>query len=209
MLDKELCIAKCTGTLHNFAMLQKIQGRAEYDLEYIRRAMERTVGVSAVSGRGGMLMGGIGCLVGCLAFLEQGIQAQLAVWIAAAPLALACGTIASILKMRGTQVHWDPIRRFLLCLGPSLVVGALLTWRMWDLSSFTLIAPTWMLLYGAGVLAAGTYAVSTVSQVGIAFLILGAVALVASETWHNALLTASFGMVHLVFGWRLYRAHGG
>jgi len=44
---------------------------------------------------------------------------------------------------------------------------------------------------------------------GMAFMALGAVALVAPPTWRDALLAAGFGGLHVIFGIVIAWRHGG
>jgi hypothetical protein len=66
-----------------------------------------------------------------------------------------------------------------------------------------------MLLYGAAVVSAGTYSVRSVPVMGAAFMILGAVALIAPPSWVTLLLIAGFGCLHIMFGLWIARRHGG
>jgi hypothetical protein len=66
-----------------------------------------------------------------------------------------------------------------------------------------------MLLYGAAVIGAGTYSVRSVPVMGTAFMILGAVALVAPAPWITGLMIAGFGGLHIAFGLWIARRHGG
>ena len=195
--------------MQSWGMILDLASKAQEDLSFIRSAMSRVANVSSVSGLGGMLMGGVALLAALSAQLEVSLTSQLAIWLYAAPPAVLLGTWATIRKARSAPVHWDPVRRFLLCLVPVMAVCALLTWQLWQYELWLLIAPLWMLLYGCGVLAAGTYAVASVSYVGVCFLSFGLLAMFSPPSWHNALLAASFGGVHIVFGWRIYRHHGG
>ena len=190
-------------------MISDIQSKARDDLSFIRNAMSRAANVSSVSGLGGMLMGGIAFLAGVVAAAQPTQSSMLATWLLAAPVAAFAGAGATFHKARSNPMHWDPIRRFQLCLIPVLIVGALLTWQLWQRQVLDLITPIWMLLYGCGVVAAGTYAITSVIYVGACFLIVGIGALVAPMEWHNALLVATFGLANIVFGWRIYKYHGG
>jgi hypothetical protein len=192
-------------------MLFDLQQKAQQDLQFIRQAMERAEGVSSVSGLGGMLMGLTALLTAAVAIQESSLRAQLSIWITAAAFAVVIGALASWRKAagEGLALHWDPLRRFLLCLVPVIAVAAMLTWRLWETPSIDVVPALWMMLYGAGVLAAGTYAVVAVRMLGACFIALGAVAIVCPVAWSNGLLAASFGGLHVLFGWWLYKRHGG
>jgi hypothetical protein len=188
-----------------------IQQKAEQDLRFIREAMARVEGVSSVSGLGGILMGAIALSAAAVAANKIALDEQLYVWVMAAIVASITGSLACWHKANktGSLVHWDPIRRFLLCLVPVIAVAALLTWRLWESEAIVFVPALWMMLYGCGVLAAGTYAVGVVLTLGGCFIVIGACSLVLPVEWSNALLALSFGGLHIVFGWWLFKHHGG
>jgi hypothetical protein len=67
----------------------------------------------------------------------------------------------------------------------------------------------WLLLYGAGLVAAGAWSVATVPQIGAAFMALGAAALLGPAEWGDWLLIAGFGGLHVAFGAIVGWKHGG
>lgn len=191
-------------------MLLDLQQRAEHDLRFIRSAMARAEGMSSVSGLGGIWMGGVALVAAVLADARPTLPEQLLIWIGAAAVAVPLGTLACWRKGRrgGLFIHWDPVRRFLLCLVPTIAVAAVLTLRLWS-SEPTLIPAIWLMLYGCGVLAAGTYAVGAVVALGAAFIGLGVASLLLDPAWSNTVLAAGFGGLHIGFGFWVYRRHGG
>ena len=74
---------------------------------------------------------------------------------------------------------------------------------------FDLLPGVWLLLYGAGLVAAGAWSVRTVPVIGAAFMALGTAALLLPAGWGNWLLIAGFGGLHLAFGIIVGRQHGG
>lgn len=191
-------------------MLLDLQQRAEHDLRFIRSAMARAEGMSSVSGLGGIWMGGIALAAAVLAASRPALQEQLLIWIGAAAIAAPLGAAACWRKGRrgGVFIHWDPVRRFLLCLVPAVGVAVILTLRLWS-SEPALIPAVWLMLYGCGVLAAGTYAVGAVVALGAAFIVLGAASLLLDAAWSNVVLAAGFGGLHIGFGIWVYKRHGG
>lgn len=185
--------------------------RAEADLRFIRGAMERSGSFTAVPGRGGMAMGVVALAAAAGARFVGGGDAWVALWAATAVVAVTIGAVAMRRKAarEGIALLAGPGRRFLLCLCPSLVAGALLTAALARSGQVELLPGAWLLCYGAGVVAAGALSPPVVPVTGAAFLVLGAVALVAPPAWGDALLAAGFGGAHLVSGYLVARRHGG
>lgn len=188
-----------------------IQEQAEDNLRFIRSAMERAERVSAVSGAGAMAMGVLALLAMAVSTASTDLSQQLLVWIGTAFVAGTTGAVACTLKARknGMPFFADPGRRFLLCLIPSLLVGVVLTATLLPGPQASLLPGLWMMLYGAGVLAAGTYAAPPVMNMGGGFLVIGVFTLALPESWANVLLGLSFGGLHLFFGYQVFKHHGG
>jgi len=184
--------------------------RAAADLEYIRGAMERSGSFTAVPGMGGMAMGVVALVAAATARLA-GPGAWLAIWLATGVVGLTIGlvTIRQKAASEGMSLLAGSGRRFLMCLGPSLLAGALLTAGLARAGELELLPATWLLCYGAGVVSAGAFSVPIVPATGGAFLALGALALAAPPGWGDALMALGFGVVHLVAGFLVVRRHGG
>src|SRR5262245_8606911 len=185
--------------------------RAAADLEFIRGAMERSGSFTAVPGRGGMAMGGVALVAAAAGRLVDGRAAWLGVWVAAAFAAMAIGlvTMRGKAARAGTSLFAGPGRRFLMCLAPALLAGAVLTVGLARAGESDLLPAAWLLCYGAGVVAAGAFSVSIVPATGTAFLALGALALAVPPGYGDALMALGFGGVHLVSGYLVARRHGG
>jgi hypothetical protein len=184
--------------------------RAAADLEFIRGAMERSGSFTAVPGRGGMAMGVVALVAAASARLVRP-EAWLAVWLAAAFVGLAIGLLTMRQKAasEGLSLFSGAGRRFLMCLGPALLAGALLTAGLARAGELELLPAVWLLCYGAGVVSAGAFSVPIVPAIGAAFLALGALALAAPPSWGDALMGLGFGGVQLVAGFLVARRHGG
>lgn len=189
--------------------------RAAADLRFIRGAMERSGSFTAVPGRGGVAMGavalGAAAASHALASSGSGPDVRLAVWVGAAVVAAAVGGLAMRRKAaaEGASLLQGPGRRFLLCLGPAMLAGALVTTALVRAGQHDLLPAVWLLLYGAGVVAAGAQSVAIVPATGAAFLALGALAVAAPPAWGDAIMAAGFGGVHIVSGLLVARRHGG
>src|SRR5215470_7222101 len=116
-------------------------------------------------------------------------------------VATACGLLAA----------WQPTRlRWLAAwLAPAVVSGALLSGALVQSDRFDLLPGTWLLLYGAGLVAAGAWSVQVVPLIGTAFMLMGAAGLLLPFPWNNWLLIAGFGGLHVAFGVIVGRKHGG
>ena len=196
-----------------------LHNEAANNLRYIRSAMQKAEQISTVSGLGGMLMGAVALAGAIIASVGVDLRAQLWAWTLTALPAVAIGACLSVVKALryDRDLLNDPARRFIWCLTPNLAIGALLTAILWDSEHVVLLPGVWLLLYGAGVLAAGTYAVRPVLYMGACFLVLGTVVALLPgwstqalpRQWANASLAAGFGGLHITFGWQVYKHHGG
>jgi hypothetical protein len=199
------------ASLRRVGPASSLGARAAADLRFIRGAMERSGSFTAVPGRGGMAMGLVALAAAALAATVADRNAWVATWLGTAVVAMAIGVVSLRRKAarEGVALLGGPGRRFLLCLCPSLVAGALLTAALARAGQLDLLPGAWLLCYGAGVVAAGALSPPVVPVTGAAFLVLGAAALIAPPAWGDALLAAGFGGVHLVAGYVVARRHGG
>ena len=70
---------------------------------------------------------------------------------------------------------------------PSIVAGAALTVALVRADRIELLAPTWLLLYGAGILAGATASISVLTWVGALFMVLGVAAVATVGQWPDRL----------------------
>lgn len=191
-----------------------IESRALGTLSYIRSSID-AAGSLAVPGASGIVMGTIGMIAAVFASLPGLGTHWLAIWIAAAVVALLFGgaLVARQATQRGRSLISSPIRKFILCLGPSLLAGVVLTFVLWRSDMERLIPGMWLLLYGCAVIACSTVTNSLsqkfIASMGVMFVILSVVAFAAPPALQTALLGAGFGVLHLVFGLLIGRlSHG-
>jgi hypothetical protein len=181
-------------------------------LQYIRRTMEGAASFTAVPGVGGVIMGSSAIGAGALAHGNaENANHWLAVWMAEALVALAIGVFFASRKARRIQVRLfsRPARKFILAFVPSLLAGGALTAALWTTGQASLLPGCWLLLYGAGISAAGAFSVPIVPVMGTCFLGLGTAALFSPAGWGDAWLAGGFGGLHIVFGVLIARRHGG
>jgi hypothetical protein len=192
-------------------MTIELRDTAEANLRFIRGAMERAERNSSVSGLGGMVMGVIALIASAAAAQQAAIDDQLSIWLGAAVIASIAGAAGVWFKAHqsGASIMGDAALRFLLCMLPVLLTGGLLTRVLWTTDQVTLLPAIWMLLYGCGLTAAGTYAAKPIMPMGFAFLFCGAICAMLGGEWSNLLLAVAFGGLHLFFGYQVYRHHGG
>ncbi len=185
--------------------------RAMDDLRFIRRTMENGPAFTAVPGWGGVAMGVTALVAAAVAYGQPTAAGWLVVWLAEAVIAVGIGFWAIRRKAAGAGLPiWSGAgRKFVLSFLPPTMAGAVLTFALYQSGAVALIPGTWLLLYGVGVAAAGTFSVKVVPVMGLGFMAVGAIALVASPSWGNALLGVGFGALHILFGIHIARKHGG
>jgi hypothetical protein len=188
-----------------------LQARAMDNLSFIRSTMERATAFTAVPGWGGVAMGVTALLAALLAGNHATEREWLAVWLVASALALTIGGWAMAAKARrgGTSVFSYSGRRFVLSYLPPLAVGALLTLVLVRANLYSALPGTWLLLYGTGVVTGGAFSVRVVPIMGLCFMALGALALLAPPGWGEWLMVVGFGGLHIIFGLIIARRYGG
>jgi hypothetical protein len=190
-----------------------VGGRAESDLAFIRLTMERAGRFTGVPGWGGLFMGAVALIATALCLTPAGSADERwpLVWLGAAAVACPLNAVLLARKARrqGASLLRGRGRAFLLGLCPPLVAGAVLTAVLWQAGRVDLLPPTWLLVYGAAVMAAGATSIRVVPVLGACFLALGVVAAVAPAAWGVALLGIGFGGLHAAFGLWIGVRHGG
>lgn len=188
-----------------------ISDRAADNLQFIRETMERSASFTAVPGYGGMLMGVTAVAAAYIAAQQDHRIGWLRVWLLEACLAFAIGLLAMWQKSRiaDTSLFSAPARKFALSFAPPLIAGVAITLGLWRYQHYEMMAPVWMLCYGAAVVCGGAFSVRVVPVMGWVFMTLGAAAFALPAPYGNWLLAASFGVTHIVFGALIARRYGG
>jgi hypothetical protein len=187
-----------------------IDRRAADNLRFIRDTMERAASFTAVPGWGGVAIGITAVFTGTLA-LRLPPQQQFIAWLVEGALALAvgCAAVRRKSKRLALSLSSRPAQRALLSFVPPLLAGAVLTTVLYRAGMLMVLPGLWLLLYGAAVVTGGAFSVRIVPVMGICFMFLGALALLAPALWGNLFLLLGFGVIHIVFGALIARRHGG
>lgn len=185
--------------------------RAIDNLKYIRETMERSTSFTAVPGYGGMLMGVTACVAAYIAAQQDYRIGWLRVWLTEAVLAFAIGLLTMWQKSRiiNSPLLSAPARKFALSFAPPLLVGVGVTLGLWRYEHYEVMAPAWMLCYGAAVICGGAFSVRIVPVMGWCFMALGTIAFALPTNYGNLMMAASFGLLHVIFGAIIARRYGG
>lgn len=181
------------------------------NLRFIRETMEAAGTFTALSGWGQVVIGLTAIAAAFIATQASNPSTWLSIWLAEACVAAGISIASMTIKSHAANmpVFTSQMRKLVLSLSPAIAAGAVLTVALHQVGAIAVIPAMWMLLYGAAVIAAGTYSVSIVPFMGAAFMILGVITLIAPATWSTWLLIASFGGLHIIFGILIARRHGG
>jgi hypothetical protein len=190
---------------------RSISSQAADNLTFIRSAMERSSTFTAIPGAGGVVMGVIGLIAAAVGAKQPTADRWLGTWFVAASIAATVELVAMRWKAHraGMTLTGANARRFALGMAAPLVAGAAITCDLWVVRSFTVMAPAWLLLYGAGVLTGGMFSVPAVRAIGICFMATGIAAILTPHEWSNVWLAIGFGGLHVGFGAYIARNHGG
>lgn len=185
--------------------------RAMADLRFIRRTMEQGPAFTAVPGWGGIGMGLTALVAAVVASGQPTAERWLLVWIFEAFLAVALGAVAIHRKARRADlpVFSGAGRKFLLSFLPPALAGVVLTVALWQAGADALLPGSWLLLYGAAVVTAGTFSVKIIPVLGICFMVLGVFALLVMPGAGDLWMAVGFGGLHILFGATIARKHGG
>jgi hypothetical protein len=173
--------------------------------------MERSSAFTAIPGVGGIVTGVIGLIAAIVAVKQPTPDRWLGTWLAAACLGVIVEVAAMISKARraGLTLTGTTPRKFAMGIAAPLVAGAAITYELWTVRSFTVMPPAWLLLYGAGVVAAGMFSMPVVRAIGVCFMATGIAAVLTPPAWANVWLAIGFGGLHIAFGAYIARNLGG
>jgi hypothetical protein len=194
---------------------------AQARMREIQRIMERATLFTLLPGTPAVL-GGLLVLAGCavsyglfrsfdfgdivhLSFNSQAVFC--AMWFAIGVIGVLLEVILTARAAAREQVApaERPIRVAAFSLTPSVVVAMVLTVKFLiplepQAEEIQYIVPVWMMLYGTGVYTAGLFSLRAPRVLGLAFIALGVVALLAFPQYGVIAAALSFGLLHIVFG---------
>ena len=186
-------------------------GAALDDLRFIRKTLENSTSFTAVPGWGMVGMAVVAAVAAGIAWREPRFNFWCLTWIVAAIVALSLAMVTMERKaiQAGIPLFSGAGRKFLLSFSPPLAVGALLTLVLYRAGAEHTIPGMWMLLYGTGIVSGGAFSVRIVPVMGVCFMGMGALALLAPLAWTNLFMLAGFCGLHLFFGFMIARKYGG
>jgi hypothetical protein len=190
--------------------VHRLDSHAAATLRYIRSSMEGAVSL-AVPGSAGFALGVIGLLAAALASIANFREHWLSIWLVASVVAAAAGgaLVARESSLRNLRLIGTPLRKFALCLSPSLGAAVVMTAVHWSAGNLHAIPGTWLLLYGCALIAASAATTRTIGVLGALFALLGVTALLLPDSLQILMLGAGFGGLHIVFGFLIGRVgHG-
>lgn len=188
-----------------------LHAHAIEDLHFIRQTMQNAASFTAVPGWGAVAMGVAAVATAFVAPSPARAQAWLMTWVGAALTAFAVGVVSTFWKAQrvGTPILPQFARKFLQTLFPPLLAGAIISSAIYAAGLERPLPGIWLMLYGVGVMSAGTFSVSIVPVMGLCFMAAGGAALFCPAGWANVLMAAGFGGLHILFGAIIARRYGG
>ena len=185
--------------------------RAMDNLRFIRETMERAGSFTALSGWGQVAIGITALGAALIAAQVSSAGMWLTVWAVEMLIALTLGVWSVARKARAAEMPLlsGPGRKMALSLAPAILAGAVLTGVLFREGVVHPLPGMWMLLFGAGIVAAGSFSVRIVPVMGLCFMLLGTIALLLPVSWGDGLMALGFGGLHIFFGFLIARRYGG
>ena len=182
--------------------------------------MERAAAFTHVSGWGMVAVGVLAFVASFAARIIAGggalmdgqrARVWVTVWLVQAVISAAVAGVLIRRKARAADADLlsSPGKKMLSGFAPPMIAGALMTFALAQHGIFALLPGVWMLLYGVGVMTGGAHSVRTLPAMGVAFVMLGGIALFIAPAYADWLMGAGFGGLHIIFGILVVRRHGG
>lgn len=188
-----------------------LHDRAADNLRFIRETMERATSFTAVSGQGSMATGILALGATLISQSVLALETWISLWSLTALVALLVnGWFIYHKAQQSNEPLWSSAtRKFTLSFAPPMIAGAILSLLFYHLGLGGYLPGLWLLLYGAGIVSAGTFSVEIVPLMGLCFMAMGGAALLTPFTWGSLWMAMGFGGLHLLFGAWIARRYGG
>jgi hypothetical protein len=188
----------------------RLDSHAAATLRYIRSSMEGAV-LLAVPGSAGLVLGTIALAAAALCLAPALYKYWLGIWLSAALLGAVLGSVLIVREssLRDLRLLNTPLRKFALCLSPSLGAGLVMTAVHWFGGNLHAIPGTWLLLYGCALLTASSATTRIIAVLGALFVAFGLITLLLPDAFHVFMLGAGFGGLHIIFGFLIGRMDHG
>jgi hypothetical protein len=202
------------------------RSEAQARMQEIQRIMERATLWTLLPGTAA-IVGGVLVLAGCAvsygmfqsldfaAMLDMSVRSQIAfcvMWFAigVAGVVLEAVLTARAAKRQGMSPTVRSARVATFSMTPSVVVAMVLTVKFLMPAEprpeeIQYVVPVWMMLYGTGVYTAGLFSIRAPRVLGLTFVTMGVVALLAFQDYGVVSAALSFGLLHVVFGLYILR----
>lgn len=195
-------------------------------IQEIQRIMERATLWTLLPGTAAVLGGMLvlaGCAVSYLMFgsldfadmLIMSLNAQIAfcvMWFTIGVIGVTLEVVfaAQAAKKREMSPTVRSARVAAFSVTPSVIVAMVLTVKFLiplepRPEEIQYIVPVWMMLYGTGVYTAGLFSLRPPRILGLTFIAMGIVALLAFQDFGVVSASLSFGLLHIVFGLYIIR----
>ena len=188
----------------------RIDDHAFDNLRYIRETMERAGSFTSIPGWGGLAIGGTAIVTSIIASRLVDLR-WLEAWLIEAVVAATIALITMSMKAAraGVTMTSTAARRFFVSYFAPIIAAAVITMMLTRTQWFDAMPAVWLLSYGASFISSGAYSIRVVPQMGVCFMLLGAIASLVSFPIANALLGVGFGGLHIIFGLIIARNYGG
>lgn len=195
-------------------------------MQEIQRIMERATLWTLLPGTAAII-GGVLVLIGCgvsyamfrsldfadildLSLTHQCLFCLMWFAIGLVGILLEVGFTGAAAKRQGKPLTMRSTKLALFSMTPSVIVAMVLTVKFLipiepQAEEIQYIVPVWMMLYGTGVYTAGLFSVRPPRVLGMLFIALGVVALLAFQQYGVVTGALSFGVLHIVFGIHVLR----
>lgn len=184
--------------------------KAEDNLRYIRETMERATSFTGVSGIGLVVAGITSVFATWLAGQQTTEMAWFVVWmveLGAAAIA-AFGLTALKARTQGGSLWSSNGKKLLFAFFPAMIAGGLLTVAFVLQGNYGWLPGLWLSVYGAAVMTGGAHSVGALPLMGAIFMFLGALVLLVGFPG-DLMLGLGMGGLHVIFGYIVWRYHGG